>query len=139
MPGLPDVFELEFEPPDLVSLKVRGNIEAEHASLLFDRIDELVAGKPFWMLEVDISRLASAEAQTRRVGADRLARLSPYSMTVYGGGFAQRTVARLFFRAVELLFRDRGNHHKICIDQRESRAWLATEAERHRTRSSRAG
>lgn len=125
---------LGLEPPNLVVVAVKGDILVAHVEQLFDRIDGWVAAQPFWLLEVDIEQLSSASADTRRVAAERMARLPPYSMTVHGGGFAQRTLARVFFGAIELLLRDRDNRHKVCANQEESRAWLATESERHQLR-----
>jgi hypothetical protein len=129
---LPDVFQLEFEPPDLVCVVVQGVPSADHVSVLFDHIGARVGGVPHWLLAVDIRGLVSADAAARRVAAERIARLSPYSMAVHGGGFTQRAIARLFFRATELLFRQHDNRHKICVDEQESRAWLAQQAERFR-------
>lgn len=129
-------FVLHWEPPNLVHLEVHGDLPAESTGRLFDRIAELVASQPFWLFEVDIKRLGSADSDTRRVGADRMSALPPYSMTVYGGSFGQSTVARLFFSAMDLLVRGRGNRHKVCSTPEESRAWLEAEAKRHRARSS---
>lgn len=133
----PDVFLLRFEPPSLVALEVQGDIPAEQTEQLFDEIERHVAHQPFWLFEVDISRLESANADTRRVGADRMSKLPPYSMTVFGGSFAQRTVARVFFGAMDLLVRSGSNRHKACSTREESRAWLEAEAARHRRRTAR--
>lgn len=133
----PDVFLIRFEPPSLVALEVQGDIPAEQTEQLFDEIERHVGHQPFWLFEVDISRLASANADTRRVGAERMAKLPPYSMTVFGGSFAQRTVARVFFGAMDLLVRSGSNRHKSCSTREESRAWLEAEAERHRRRTAR--
>lgn len=127
-----ETVEVGLERPNLVLVAVRGDILVPHVERMFDRIDGWVAKQPFWLLEVDIAGLASASADTRRIAAERLAQLPSYSMAVHGGGFAQRTLARVFFGAIELLLRDRGNRHKVCGSREESRAWLGTESERHR-------
>lgn len=128
--NLPDVFDLAFEPPYLVVLKVRRDIVESHVHDLFDVLDPLLKDQPFWLFEVEISDLGSAEAPARRAAVERMKRLPPYSMTVYNGSFMQRTIARLFFKAADLLTKGRGNMHEFSVDKQASREWLAAEVKR---------
>lgn len=126
------VYALRFEPPHLLCVALLGDLTVDPIGRLFDRFDALVGHEPFWLLEVDMEALRSADSRTRRLAAERIARLPPYSLAAHGGGFGQRALAKLFFTATEILFRDRINRHKICDDQPQARAWLATEEERLR-------
>lgn len=126
------VYAIRFEPPRRLCVALLGDLPLEPIGRLFDRFDALVGREPYWLLEVDMTALGSADSPTRRLAAERIARLPPYSLAAYGGGFAQRALATLFFKATEILFRDRINRHKICGDGAEARAWLTAEEERLR-------
>lgn len=135
MAELSDRITLEHVPPNLVSLKFEGDLARGDIEAIFDRIDPWVAGKPFWLFEVDISRLGQAGVDARRAAAERIGRTPAYAMALCGGSLAQRAIATLFLKLSELFSGNRDIVHKFVKDRADARAWLQDEGRRRSARA----
>lgn len=135
MAELSDRFRLEHVPPHLVSLKFEGDLGREDVEAIFDRIERWVAGKPFWLFEIDISRLDQAGVDARRAAAERIGKTPAYAMALCGGTLAQRALATLFLKLSELFSGNRDIVHKFVKDPADARAWLLEEGRRRTARA----
>ena len=130
MAALPDRFVLEHVPPNLVCLKVGGDVEGEEVQAIFERLEPWIKGQPFWLFEVDISGLRQASADARRTAAERIGKTPPYSLALYGGSLAQRAIATLFLKLSELFNGSRDISNTFAKDAASARAWLLEEQRR---------
>jgi len=127
---LADRFELEQVPPNLVRLKVAGELGGEDIHAIFERIEPWIEGRAFWLFEIDISGLTQASVEARRAAAERIGKTPAYSMALVGGSLAQRALATLFLKLSELFSGSRDISHKFVKDGPSARAWLLDEARR---------
>jgi len=134
---LPDNFELEFVPPRLIVLKMKGDFEGDAIHTLFDVIEQHIEGESFWLFEVDISELGHAHPSARRAGAERISKTPEYSMALYGGGLAQRAVSTIFLKVTELFSGDRDISNTFVKTQSQARTWLLEEGCRRASGSAR--
>jgi hypothetical protein len=132
---LSDRFELEHVPPQLVRLKVEGDLGGDDVHAIFERIEPWIAGQPFWLFEIDISRLGMASLEARRAAAERIGKTPAYAMALVGGSLAQRAIATLFLKLSELFSGNRDIAHKFLKDAASARAWLLDEARRRTARA----
>ncbi len=128
-------FELEHVPPNLVSLRFQGDLGSDDVHAVFERIEPWIAGKPFWLFEIDISGLAQASPEARRVAAERIGKTPAYAMALFGGSLAQRAIATLFLKVSELFSGSRDIAHKFVKDGTAARAWLLEEGRRRASRA----
>lgn len=129
-------FELECVPPNLVSLRFQGDLGRDDIYAIFERIEPWIAGKPFWLFEVDISGLSQATQEARRAAAERIGKTPAYAMALCGGSLAQRALATLFLKVSELFSGNREIVHKFVKDRESARAWLLAEGRRRSLKAS---
>lgn len=132
---LSDRFRLERVPPHLVTLAFEGDLGRDDVDAIFDRIEPWIAGQPFWLFEIDISRLGQASLDARRAAAERIGKTPAYAMALIGGSLAQRAIATLFLKLSELFSGNREIVHKFIKDGADARAWLLEEGRRRATRA----
>ena len=130
MTQLSDRFTLEHVPPQLVRLKVEGDLDGHDIHAIFERIEPWIAGQPFWLFEIDISGLTASSVEARRAAAERIGKTPAYAMALVGGSLAQRAMATLFLKLSELFSGSRDIAHKFVKDGPAARAWLLEEARR---------
>ena len=111
MTELSDRFELEHVPPQLVRLKVEGDLGGNDVHAIFERIEP------------------------RRAAAERIGKTPAYAMALVGGSLAQRAIATLFLKLSELFSGNRDIAHKFLKDAASARAWLLDEARRRTARA----
>jgi hypothetical protein len=127
---LSDRFTLEHVPPQLVRLKVEGELGGNDIHAIFERIEPWIENQPFWLFEIDISGLSQATVEARRAAAERIGKTPAYAMALVGGSLAQRALATLFLKLSELFSGNRDIAHKFLKDGPSARAWLLEEARR---------
>ncbi len=127
---LPDHFELRFEPPYLVYMSMKGKVDADAIHALFDALDPVVAGKPFWLFECNISELVNTSPAARRAGAERMSQTPPISVAIHGGGRVQRTISTVFLKLVELFKGKDAISSNFAKDESSAHAWILSEQER---------
>jgi hypothetical protein len=131
---LSDRFTLEHVPPHLVILRFEGDLGRDDVEAIFDRIEPWIAGKPFWLFEIDISRLGQSGVDARRAAAERIGKTPAYAMALTGGSLAQRAIATLFLKLSELFSGNREIVHKFVKDGADARTWLLEEGRRRTAR-----
>lgn len=119
--------DLQCIEPNLVCMRLRGDVDHDTLTAFFDEFESFVSGKPFFVIEVDMRDLKSATPDARRVAAERLAGLPKFSIAVVTAGFAQRMIAKLVLTAHEMFNRGHSSTG-FFTDSESSRAWLLDRA-----------
>jgi hypothetical protein len=114
---------LEYLEPRLVHIHFVGDFDATEAAAVLDRIEQLVAKEPFFMLECVMTDIKDTTPEARRIVAERLKLLPNRAIAVVGGNFAQRVVAKLVLTATTL-FGGGKSIGEFFSDADKARAWL---------------
>jgi hypothetical protein len=126
---------LERVSPYLVRLGLVDDVSGDDIMAIFERLDPWVEGRPFWLFEVDISRLGQVSQEARRSAAERLGKTPGYAMALHGGSLAQRAIATLVLKLSELFSGSRDVSHAFIKDAAGARAWLLQEGRRRATKA----
>jgi len=119
--------EYRFVAPCTVQIKFHGKIDEAQARSLLGRAAERAVGLPYVLLEVDISEMAGASPESRRISAELL-RSMPYRIiAVHGGSFAQRIIAKLVVKASEMLS-DGRQISSFFEHEADAQAWARAQA-----------
>lgn len=108
------------EEPDLIHLSYIGDVKLDN---IRDVLEEMAAHCNLdggVRLLINIEKMGSLEPAARKHIANET-RLR--SVALYGGGFAQRVVANLMIRAVEMVNRD-SVPTRLFSGETEARTWL---------------
>jgi hypothetical protein len=131
----PKTTELELVEPAFVSVRFHGRLEADEITAVLDQIEEFVKNEPFFAFEAHMTHIDGASPEARRITAERLRRLPPWAIGVVGGGFAQRTLAKLVLTAISILSSGDKIVTAFFEDSDSARVWLRQQLEQKRTRS----
>lgn len=121
---------VELVEPRMVRITLRGKVEGDALGTLIDEFEPAVRGERFWAIEADMREVTEATPEARRIGADRLARLPPFSMAVVTTGFAQRMIAKLVLTAVQM-FKPGHLDTKTFGDSDSAKDWLRQRLAEH--------
>lgn len=118
--------ELWLEPPDIVHVRVVGDVNEAEAIELLTLSDRCAMEREhqFWM--VDASQLGHIQPGARRRAASWPLSASHWGTVAFGVGFAQRLLARMLIGAARLL---RGEVETMMLlsTEEEARDWIAQE------------
>ena len=95
--------EFRAHPPNRAWVKAIGKIEEDGISVLLQQVLDFSEGFPYLLLEIDISEMTGASPEARRVSSKLFNQMPPIAFALVGGTFAQRTLAKLVIKAVEVL------------------------------------
>ncbi|MCX4246288.1 hypothetical protein [Paraliomyxa miuraensis] len=129
----PQTTELEFVEPGFVSVRFHGRLEADEITIVLDRIEEFVKDEPFFAFEAIMADIDGASPDARRITAERLRRLPTWAIAVVGGGFAQRTLAKLVLTAISILNSADKNTTAFFNDSDSAHKWLREQLENSKT------
>jgi hypothetical protein len=129
----PQTTELELVEPAFVSVRFHGKLEADEITAVLDQIEAFVKDEPFFAFEAHMGNIDGASPEARRITADRLRQLPPWAIGVVGGGFAQRTLAKLVLTAVSILSSGDKIVNRFFDDSDSARAWLRQQLAQRRT------
>lgn len=118
--------ELELEAPDIVFVRVLGDVSEAEAVELLTTSDRCAAERDhqFWL--VDVTQLGHIHPGARRTAANwRLSR-SHWGTVAFGAGFMQRLLARMLRGAAMAL---RGEVETVVLFalEADARAWITQE------------
>jgi hypothetical protein len=115
--------EYSFVDPCLCRVKFLGVLEGPELEDLFDWMAMKVEGLPYFLIEADMSAISGATPEARKLAADRLRSMPDFAISLVGGTFSQRIIAKLVLTAVEMLTRGK-TKAGFFKDEESSRAWL---------------
>jgi hypothetical protein len=119
-----------FEPPDLITARLHGDITEEMVRAFYRFLAEVTAGKGHIMVLIDLGDLGEILRETRR-SVTRRPDLPPYrGMVFYNATFQARVTLKFLLLAVNLITRNRDNPLVFCDSEAEGRRWIE---ERRRT------
>ncbi|HVK67193.1 MAG TPA: STAS/SEC14 domain-containing protein [Polyangium sp.] len=114
-----------FEPPDTAVWRFVGDISETEMRELTSREKSLIAGRPYLLKLVDLSRTGTVSAGARRAGAEKVHDVPVLGVAVFGAHFAIRVLADLVVRAGSFLRRIDAVPTRYFATEAEARAWLA--------------
>lgn len=115
--------DFEFVEPCLVSIRIHGKFDEVNAIEVLDKIEEKVAGKPYFLLEAFMTHIEGATPEARRISAERLNKLPERAIAIVGGSFGQRLIAKLIITATAFLGKGE-NTGSFFTDSESARVWL---------------
>lgn len=95
--------EFRAHPPNRAWVKAFGKIEEDDIAALLQQVLDYAEGFPYLLLEINISEMTGATPEARRVSSKLFNQMPPIAFALVGGTFAQRTLAKLVIKAVEVL------------------------------------
>ncbi len=115
---------IQIEPPDVLRLKLSGDISERDMRGLTDYVHCMTAHLPYTLVLADVSELGDVPASARRVSAD-LRRPVPYrGMAFVKASFQTRILMKLVLGAMNQLTRTADNPLAFFDTEEEARAWL---------------
>lgn len=122
-PG-PSVFR--FEPPDVVHVETVGDVSADEMGALLREMGRLAAGRPYFFLLDDISRIGKISPEARKRATEQVDSLLLRGIAVYGASFPQRVIATLLAKLLAL-FGKFGERPVVIVEtEAQARAWVET-------------
>lgn len=115
--------EFEFIEPCLIVLKIHGFFDVESATDTIQKMEDAVMGKPYFLLESDMSMIDGASPEARATVIQGLNRLPARAIAVIGGSFGQRVLGRLIIKAAVLLGKT-NTVGKFFSTKEAAREWL---------------
>jgi hypothetical protein len=118
----------EFTEPDMGRIRLVGNVDHEELDYIFQLLEDRVATRPYFLLEVNMSDIKGASPEARRLAAQRLGGWQQHALAVVTTSFAGRMIAKLVLTANDLL--NRGRTSSAFFKEGESAAqWLVSRRE----------
>lgn len=114
---------LTFEEPDLMFMRVRGEINEQDARLMLAEQKKFSAGKPYVLGLSDISEFAGISPQARKFIAKESATFPFRGGALIGASFQTRIMANLILTAIGLFLR-KDNPMHFFETEKEARTWL---------------
>ena len=127
----PPRIEIDYVSERLVRVRVHGRIDGEEAAMLMDGLEAHVVDQPYFMLLAVITNITGVTPEGRRTAAERLRRLPRRIIAIVGGGFAQRTTAKLVLTAITVLGHRTKTTGAFFEDEARAQAWLEEQAAHH--------
>lgn len=119
----PSVFR--FQPPDVVQVETIGDVSADEMGALLREMGRLAAGRPYFFLLDDISRIGKISPEARKRATEEVDGLLLRGIAVYGASFSQRVIATLLARLLAL-FGKFGERPVVIVEtEAQARAWIA--------------
>ncbi|MDC3960609.1 STAS/SEC14 domain-containing protein [Polyangium jinanense] len=114
-----------FEPPDTAVWRFAGDISEAEMRELTSLEKSFIAGRPYLLKLVDLSRIGSVSAGARKAGAEKVHDVPVLGVAVFGAHFAIRVLADLVVRAGSFIRRIDTVPTRYFATEAEARAWLA--------------
>ncbi len=117
---------LVFEPPDTTIWRFDGDVSESAMRELTHREKQLIAGRPYLLKLVDVTRAGNISAGARKAGAEKVHDVPVLAVAIFGANFAIRVLANLVIRAGCIMRKIDTVPTRFFISENEGRAWLAT-------------
>ena len=126
--------EMWLEPPDIVHVRVIGDVTESDTIELLTRSDQCATERDhqFWL--VDVRQIGHIQPGARRRAASWPLSPSHWGTVAFGVGFAQQLLARMLLSAAKFL---RGEVETVMLlsTEDEARTWLTEERRRRQAQS----
>jgi hypothetical protein len=121
--GSPGPTVQRWEPPDICITVLIGDISGHEMRRLMAETMVLIAGKPYVLGLIDMSRLGVLSPEARQVARTEALNLPMRGTAVFGASFHHRVLAILINKAASLLKKD---HQPVAffVTEAEAREWL---------------
>ena len=118
----PSVFR--FEPPDIVYVETVGDVTEAEMGALLREMGRLTAGREYFFLLDDISRVGKISPEARKRASDEVDALPLRGIAVFNATFSQRVIATLLARLLTL-FGKFGDRPVVIVEtEAQARAWV---------------
>ena len=118
----PPRFQLD-EEEHWIRLVPYGTSDGPEMAAFMDRVKHYSAGRPYFQMLVDLREGSGASPEARRIAAEAMREMPPRDIAFFGGSFANRMLANLILRAIELLG-SAPMKHVFAATEEEAVHWL---------------
>jgi hypothetical protein len=120
---------VRFEEPDIVLIRMCGDVQEEHARVLCDELERLAKGKGYLLILGDLTELGAMSAKARHVFAEHGPHDSPVATAMFGASFRARVLVNMVITVSRLFKRHRRSYHfveteaqaRACLDEMRRR------------------
>lgn len=120
-----DKHSLRLEPPDILALRVSGEVSKDDMSRLIEEMIRIAAERQRLFCLCDSSKVTSVDADARKVAAALLPSIAVEAIAVFGMSFQIRVLTTLIIKAAALLSRANSSPPTVIFDtEAQARAWL---------------
>jgi hypothetical protein len=113
-----------FEPPDVCVWTLVGDVGLKTMTELYAEQERIAKGRPYVLVLVDVSGMASVSSEARAEAARRRDVMVQRGVAFVGASFHLRVLATLVSRAANLLNNIRDNPTRFCATKAEAFAWF---------------
>lgn len=113
-----------FEPPDMTVWRFDGDISEEGMRALTHREKQFIAGIPYLLKLVDLSKAGNISSGARKAGAEKVHDIPVLAVAIIGANFAIRVLANLVVRAGSIMRKIDTVPTMFFETEAEARAWL---------------
>lgn len=114
-----------FEKPDIIYMKMSGDVTAEEGLAVNDKHREYVIGHDVIFYLIDFSELESIPASVRKAASETMKEFPLKGITIFGAPLKARVLAKLILTAMKLFKGvDSGAPVVFVDDEEQARAWI---------------
>ena len=115
-----------FEEPDLIALRLSGDVSATESEILAREHLDMARGRDRVYMLVDMTDFGSGTPAGRKVTSEALHRMPVRGVAVCRAKLTSKVMAKLVFAGVKLFGREqRGFPIEFFDDEPQARAWIA--------------
>lgn len=114
-----------FFEPDIIYMKMSGDVTAEEGLAINDKHREYVVGRDLVFYLIDFSELESVPAPVRKAASQTIKEFPLKGLAIFGAPLKARVLAKLILTAMKLFRGDDADAPVVFLDNEEqARAWI---------------
>jgi hypothetical protein len=115
-----------FEEPDIIYMKMSGDVTSEEGLGVNDKHREYVLGRSLIFYLIDFSELESVPATVRKAASQTMKEFPLKGLAIFGAPLKARVLAKLILTAMKLFRGDDADAPVVFLDNEEqARTWIA--------------
>jgi hypothetical protein len=115
-----------FEEPDIIYMKMSGDVTSEEGLEVNDKHREYVVGRNLIFYLIDFSELESVPATVRKAASQTMKEFPLKGLAIFGAPLKARVLAKLILTAMKLFRGDDADAPVVFLDNEEqAQAWIA--------------
>jgi hypothetical protein len=113
-----------FIEPDIIYMKMSGDVTAEEGLTVNDKHREYVVGREVVYYLIDFTELESVPASVRKAASETLKDFPLEGLTIFGAPLKAKVLAKLILTAMKLFKGDAGAPVHFVDTEEQALAWI---------------